>query len=127
MISNNAPEELQPGWPVDAEPPGDDPGPADAEAGGAALEPQRVLAGQAAACRRWAALRQAGRRGPLRGDLAATVDEGPAAHLNERVVIAVQVVPDSKGAKAKSFALFSFCVRNRHLSLYIDIYQLDKV
>ncbi len=59
---------------------------ADPETGGAAPEPQRVLVGQAPARRRWPDLRQIGRRRPLRGSLPPAVDEGPAAHLDQRII-----------------------------------------
>jgi hypothetical protein len=71
---------------TDVQPAGNDAELADPETGGSAHEPQRVLAGQASPRRRWPALWQVGRRGPLRGSLPPAVDEGAAAHLDQRVL-----------------------------------------
>ena len=125
MISTNAPQEPQPelagtrsgGLGTDL---------ADAEAGGAASESQRVLAGQAAACRRWAALHQAGRRDPLRGSLPSAVDEGPAAHLDQRLMQS-KLMANAKRAWVTTLALVSFLgVIIVHLitSVYISVTQL---
>jgi hypothetical protein len=97
---------------------------ADPETGGAAPEPQRVLVGQAPARRRWPALRQVGRRGPLRGDLAPAVDEGPAAHLDQRMMEGLSKYKER--VRATILAPFSFA-RNNRPSLYIDIHQRDTV
>jgi hypothetical protein len=85
-MSNNAPQELQPERLAGTRSDGLGTDLADAEAGSAASESQRVLAGQAPPRRRWAALHQAGRRDPLRGELPPAVDEGPAAHLDQRMM-----------------------------------------
>jgi hypothetical protein len=71
---------------TDVQPAGNDAELADPETGGSAHEPQRVLAGQASPRRRWPTLCQIGRRSPLRGDLPPAMDEGPAAHLDQRVL-----------------------------------------
>jgi hypothetical protein len=85
-MTSNALQNLQPERSAGAQ--SDDHGAdlADPETGGAAPEPQRVLVGQAPPRRRWPALRQVGRRGPLRGDLPSAVDEEPAAHLDQRIL-----------------------------------------
>ena len=64
------------------------------------------LVGQAPARRRWPALRQVGRRGPLRGDLAPAVDEGPAAHLDQRMMEGVSKYKER--VRATILAPFSF-------------------
>src|SRR6266404_6344018 len=81
---------------------------ADPETGGAVPEPQRVLVGQAAARRRRPALRQVGRCRPLRGSLPPAVDEGPAAHLDERMINGVNDSKCKERVRATILAPFSF-------------------
>jgi hypothetical protein len=99
---------------------------ADPETGGAAPEPQRVLVGQAAPRRRWPALRQVGRRGPLRGVLSPAVDEGPAAHLDQRMI---QGVKDNKYQECVRANILAPCLLGAQYrpSLYINIHQQDTV
>src|SRR5712664_1363265 len=99
---------------------------ADPETGCAAPEPQRVLVGQAPPRRRWPALRQVGRRGPLRGDLPPAVDEEPAAHLDQRILseLTAKIPRAREGNNPRAFFL---CARNSRPSLYINIHQLDTV
>ena len=99
---------------------------ADPETGGAATEPQRVLVGQAPARGRRPALHQAGRRDPLRGSLPPAVDEGPAAHLDQRMIQGVNDSKYKERVRATILAPFSFgLVIIVHLctSVYIDVTQ----
>jgi hypothetical protein len=120
-MTSNALQNFQPERSAGAQSAGDDADLVDPETDGAAHESQRFLVGEAPARWRRPALRQIGRRGPLRGDLPPAVDEGPAAHLDQRILSEV-IATYKERVRATILAPFLFWVRNNRLSLYISIH-----